>query len=493
MQKSVLYTVLIVLISNIGFSQIQFEISYSTGRNDQARAIVQTFDDGYAVIGSTENYDGNTDVYLMKVDVNGSFLWAKRYGGYGMDGGEDIIQTPDSGFAIVGYGQPNNNYDVFFIRTDKNGDTLYTRYFGGNDWDLGYSIQFTSDNGFLLAGETHDAGNSKGYLIKLNSKGKTIWTKTFGGNGLDKFEDVIITMADEYLMAGETSSFGNNRQAYLVKTDTAGNITWEKNYGAPGINFAKSVCELPTGHFIVAGGTNTLPSPDIDNWGFRINSIGNFIDHDVVEDYMSTNPIDQNDDWHQVVIPQKDSLIFGGKRSYENFEPGNIYIRRFKQTTLNSPGYINDYQKLMSAGEDIVYDAKITSDNGVIFACTGERMDTSAASIYLIKMDSTMKYPHPFYNSVSLTNDFTAIDESEEVKEFIVYPNPNSGIVSLKVLGVDTEKEIIIHNLNGTLIRKEKMNNEFKTMDLTQFNTGVYLITVNSENFSSTKKLVISK
>ncbi|MGB1041621.1 MAG: hypothetical protein ACPGVD_12160, partial [Flavobacteriales bacterium] len=118
MQKSLLYTLLIVLISNLGFSQIQFEISYSTGRNDQARAIVQTFDDGYAVIGSTENYDGNTDVYLMKVDVNGSFLWAKRYGGYGMDGGEDIIQTPDSGFAIVGYGQPNNNYDVFFIRTD---------------------------------------------------------------------------------------------------------------------------------------------------------------------------------------------------------------------------------------------------------------------------------------------------------------------------------------------------------------------------------------
>ena len=121
MNKKILHIVIFMLFSSLGWSQVNFEISYSTGRNDQARAIVQTFDEGYAVIGSTENYDGNTDVYLMKVDVNGNFIWAKRYGGRGMDGGQDIIQTADSGFAIVGYGQKSSNYDVFFIRTDKSG------------------------------------------------------------------------------------------------------------------------------------------------------------------------------------------------------------------------------------------------------------------------------------------------------------------------------------------------------------------------------------
>lgn len=105
------------------FSQQTFEFAYSTGRNDQARAITQCADNGYAVIGSTVNYDSNTDMYLMKTDVNGSFLWAKRIGGLGLDGGEDIIELSDSGLGIVGYTQNEGSYDMYFVRTDKFGDT----------------------------------------------------------------------------------------------------------------------------------------------------------------------------------------------------------------------------------------------------------------------------------------------------------------------------------------------------------------------------------
>ncbi len=483
--------IIFILLGGISQAQNTFEISYSTGRNDQARAVVQAFDSGYVVVGNTENYDGNTDAYLMKTDNKGAFLWGKRIGGLGNDGGEDLIQLPDSGFAIVGYTYINSSYDVFFIRTDKDGDTLFTKHFGGADWDLGYSLQPTSDNGFILAGESHENGNSKGYLIKLNASGETIWTKKYGGNALDKFEDIIISYNDDYIIAGETSSFGNGRQAYIVRTDTSGGIIWERNFGNPGVNFAKSVTELSTGDIIFAGGTNTIPSPDIDNWGVKINVTGNFIEEHIVFDYTPSTPIVENDDWNQFVITQKDSVIFGGKRSYDNSEDGNIYLYRYTQT-IDFPGKISDFQKFMAVGEDIAYDAKVTYDQGVVYVCTGEFMDSSPASIYLMKMDSTLAWSHPFFNSVSFQNDYSSINENDNSLEVSIYPNPSNSFVNI---AIDNNKQakINIHDLNGKLVKNFNSKNSIIQFDVSDMNEGMYIVTVISGNKNVTKKLVVTK
>lgn len=478
-------------MSFFSLSQDKFEYAYSTGRNDQARAVVQSYDSGYVVIGNTENYDGNTDVYLMKTDSRGNFLWAKRFGSFGNDGGEDIIQLADSGFAIVGYTFQNGSYEMLFVRTDKNGNELFSKYFGGTDWEFGYSIQPTSDNGFLLAGESYKNGNNDGYLVKLNTAGDSIWTKKIGGNGNDKFEDVIVASNGDYILAGETTSFGNNEQAYVVRTDTSGNIIWQNNFGNPGIDFAKSILEISTGDIVFAGGTNTVPFPDIDNWGAKISSTGVFIENHIVFDYEPTPPIDQNDDWNQFVIAQKDSVIFGGKRSYQNIEKGNIYLYRYSQT-IDFAGYLADFQKFMTTNQEMAYDAKITLDQGVIIACTGEGIDSSPSSIYLIKMDSTLAWPHPFFNSIMFQNDYTSLVEKEKL-EVTIYPNPTQTFVTISLNNEVKNFNIRVVGINGKVVSENFVNSYTYQIDFSPLPSGIYFLQIETETKNITKKIVVSR
>ncbi len=492
MKNLFLYLAIFCLMPVSIFSQQTFEFAYSTGRNDQARAVTQCADNGFAVIGSTVNYDSNTDMYLMKTDVNGSFLWAKRIGGLGLDGGEDIIELSDSGLGIVGYTQNEGSYDMYFVRTDKFGDTLFTKSIGGTNWDFGYSLQITSHNGFILAGSTSVNGKSKAYLVKLDSTGNVIWKKNYGGGQESKFEDIIISSSGEYLMAGYSTSFGNGKQAYLVKTDTAGNLIWEKNYGNPGEDFAKSIVELSTGEIVISGATNTIPYPDLDGWGVKVTSTGTFIENQIVYDYTATLPVAENDDWNQFVITHNDSLLFGGSRSYETSEPGNVFLYRYTQNLTYPAGFVSDYQKFIGRGQDVAYDAKVTHDNGVIIACTGEFFDTSQASIYLIKLDSTLAWPLPFFNSISFQNDYTSVQEIGNETNLTIYPNPVVNSFSIQSNDMTFTGILSVIGINGKKIHSEQFSGT-SFIDASEWKSGIYIVRLETKTQVISKKIVVTK
>lgn len=480
------------VISILGKAQISFEISYSTGRNDQARAIVQMNDDGYAVVGSTVNYDGNTDLYLMKVDSAGTFEWAKRYGGFGMERGEDIITTHDGGLAFVGYGQPLGDYDIYVIRTNDLGDTIFTKFIGDNQWNFGHGIVQTSDQGFVIAGETYQNGSPSAYLVKIDSMGEILWERTFGGTQSDIFYDLKIAANGDLLMAGESQSFGNRRQGYVVRTNSSGTLIWENTYGNPGVDFAKSILELPSGELVVSGGTNTSPSADIDNWGAKLTSTGTLIQQHAVFDFSNSFPTVQNDEWNEFVFNYKDSLMFGGYRTFDNSEPGNIYLYRYTQDLAF--GDLGGFQKFISAQQEIAYDGQMTSDNGMIFACTGDYMDGSQASIYLIKIDSSLTYPLPFFNSISYQNDITSINEPTSQLAVNVYPNPTKNAITIDLQAYDNETvSIRIYDVFGKLILEKQTIHSKEKIDFSDSKAGMYLIKIVSEKGISQHKILVTK
>jgi len=58
------------------------------------------------------------------------------------------------------------------------------------------------------------------------------WNKTYGGAGYDEAHSVVQTRDGGYALAGGTSSFGaGGYDFWLVKTDSAGNMQWNKPYG----------------------------------------------------------------------------------------------------------------------------------------------------------------------------------------------------------------------------------------------------------------------
>lgn len=84
---------------------------YGGSSMDEVRDMIQT-DDGHVLLsGQTYSTDGDVgprsapnfmDAWLFKIDLDGNLLWSKTYGGSLDDDASAVIQTADGGYAFVG-------------------------------------------------------------------------------------------------------------------------------------------------------------------------------------------------------------------------------------------------------------------------------------------------------------------------------------------------------------------------------------------------------
>jgi hypothetical protein len=91
---------------------------------DMAQSLRQTSDGGYIVVGTSYAFGSGSLFWAVKLDPGGDTVWTRTYGGPGLDGANDVRQTADGGYIIVGALQSSTDYDVFLVRTDSVGDTV---------------------------------------------------------------------------------------------------------------------------------------------------------------------------------------------------------------------------------------------------------------------------------------------------------------------------------------------------------------------------------
>jgi len=111
-------------------------------------------------------------------------------------------------------------------------------------------------------------------LIKTDSSGNKLWDKTYGGALNDEAYSVIQTEDDGYALAGSTYAFGAGLwDAWLIKTDSSGNILWSQTYGGIGDDQAISMIISSDGGFVLSGSTNTFGVGAWDAWLFKVSSV----------------------------------------------------------------------------------------------------------------------------------------------------------------------------------------------------------------------------
>jgi hypothetical protein len=244
--------------------------------DEQATSVRQTSDGGYIVTGYTESYgSGDFDIWLVKTDASGSKVWDKTFGGADIDQGKAVQQTSDGGYIIVGttdsYDGPNKG-DVLLYKTDSAGNEVWHKTFGDSTVsEFGNSVQQTSDGGYVIAG-----GTGLGvWLVKTDASGNKAWDKTLGGQmSGGQGNSIRQTAEGDYIVAGYVHSATMRLDFVLLRTDASGNLIWNKTFGTPNLDIGASVQQTADGGFIMTGESHPNDASSCDAWLIKTGANG---------------------------------------------------------------------------------------------------------------------------------------------------------------------------------------------------------------------------
>lgn len=445
------------------------------------------FDPGAGVFNLNSTNEGDT--FILKLDTNGNFIWAKAYGGSFSSGGNvdpaysihvDNLNNAyitgryrgtvdfDPGTGTADLTAVGDN-DIFILKVDSAGNTVWARGLGGSENDKANSVTVDSNGNVYATGEFRDTvdfdpgtgtvnldstGVTDAFVLALDSSGNFLWAKSFGrsssseegfGIAVDDSNNVYSTGRysgrvdfDPSADVNEIISRSGSFDIYLQKLDANGNFLWAKSFGSSGNEEVFDiVCDTDgavytTGFF--AGRADFDPSTA----EFFINDQG-------IQDIF-IHKLDTNGDF-EWVVPIGSTLINQG-RGLAVDNSNNIYATGlFSGTTSFERGSSNN-SDLTSAGQNDIF---------------------------------VMKLSQP---TSSVSDTFNT--------SFSVFPNPTNGKFKIKSSHNQgkTGLTISVWNNLGQEIYSEKNINSLEQEFSLDDSSGVYFVKIQSEEFSKVLKII---
>jgi hypothetical protein len=180
----------------------------------------------FIMSGNLSINSNTVNALLVNTDLYGDTLWCKKYYSNTSSFGSTVCKTNDGGYIIGGakFNASNGRYNMYVIKTDSIGDTLWTRNFISSESEIINSIIQTTRNTYSLVAHTLNSvfGAYDIKLMELDINGNEIWSKFYGTTFNDN-SYYLKEVKDGFIMAGETST-ANGPAAYIIKTDTLGNV-----------------------------------------------------------------------------------------------------------------------------------------------------------------------------------------------------------------------------------------------------------------------------
>ena len=354
--------------------------TYGATGNEEAYSIQQTSDGGYTVAGYTFSFGTGGDIWVLKLNADGSLAWQKTYGGSSDEQAYSIQQTSDGGYIVAGYTTSfgTSDTDIWILKLDSYGNVDWQKTYGGTGVDHANSIQQTSDGGYIVAGYTASfgAGGQDIWVLKLNSDGSVAWQKTYGGSNYDYANSIQQTSDGGYIVAGSTGSFGaGGYNTWVLKLNSNGSVAWQKTYGGSTTDGANSIQQTSDGGYIVAGQTGSFGAESYDFWLLRLNSNGSVAWQKTYggSNYDVANSIQQTSDGGYIVAGY--TYSFGA-------EGQDIWVLK-----LNSDGSVAWQKTYGGSNYDVANSIQQTSDGGYIVA--GQTaLGAGGSDIWVLKLDS---------------------------------------------------------------------------------------------------------
>jgi predicted secreted protein len=265
------------LVKTDANGDMQWNRTYGGPMYETACGIWPTSDGGYAAMCTTNSYGaGGDDFWLIKIEADGKADWAKTYGGTADDTAYDVRQTADGGYALLGYTRSfgAGGQDVWLVKTDASGNMQWNKTYGGTGDDQGGNLILTADGGYAIPSYS-TTGGSHSWLIKVDQFGNMEWNQTYKIGAASWAYIGAPTTDGGYALVGAVPNgvFGK-RDAWLIKTDSSGNMLWNRTYGGAGTEVPVGIILTADGGYAIVGRTNSFGAGSYDLWLIKTDELG---------------------------------------------------------------------------------------------------------------------------------------------------------------------------------------------------------------------------
>ncbi len=220
-----------------------------------------TADGGYLITGGTYNGTlGSSEILVLKLDKMGHIMWSRVIGGGGFEIAYSIKEDANGDIVILGYSNSfSTSSNLYIVKLDGNGDFVWQKSMGGSGDEYVTAPQAL----FLdVLGNIYIAGysNSYGlgaldwYISKLDPNGDLVWSNVFGGNLDDVPRSIQLTSQNQILVTGRSAESQTvNNEPTMLLLDPNGEQVWAKIYRGPDRGYLTSAIEYENGSFLVTG------------------------------------------------------------------------------------------------------------------------------------------------------------------------------------------------------------------------------------------------
>jgi hypothetical protein len=268
--------------------------SFGGDEDDLMISVIETNDGGILLGGSsgspisgnkTVASKGETDFWLVKLDMDGNELWQQSYGGDGEEQLQQVIELSNGDILLAGTSWsdvsgdktvPSRGLSDYWVACiNSEGEVLWDRGFGGDATDLLFDIHVLSDlSRVILSGQSlssssgdksEDSYDTSGdcWVILLDEDWNILWDRTLGGTGFEFQAQVKAIASDIYVLASSQSDSSGTKSEdsrggsdyWVTALNIQGEVLWDRTIGGVSSESPRSILTISSGHLLLAGGS----------------------------------------------------------------------------------------------------------------------------------------------------------------------------------------------------------------------------------------------